>query len=326
MDNKLLVLYYDNGIKQIFHKCFIESGIQCRSWLKNTAAFIVFRLAKEVKKIEKMCGNSLYYYPEDYEGLIILFDTKLPDIYLRMVRQKNPDARIILWYWNEIQSQSRLKLAASLGIDTWSYSPADCKKYDLLYNSQFLFDSVAVRFRSLRDQQEMQGEKSFIFIGREKGRADQIRMISEEIQKCGWGCETEFRSSYISDRPKDKNLKYKIWCHYDEYIDLVLKYRGILDVAYQPNSGLSLRTLESIFFHKKLITTNPLVKAYEFYDENNIYVWGHSDMSLDEFLSRPYRPVPDSICQTYLISSWISRFFTYYGLNAGSSEQLNSGS
>ena len=320
MDNKLLVLYYDNGIKQIFHKCFIESGIQCRSWLKNNAAFAAFSLMTIVKKIRKFCGNSLYYYPENYDGLIILFDTKLSEIYLRTIRQKNPEARIILWYWNEIQHQRLLKFAASLQIDTWSYSPADCKKYDLLYNSQFFFDSAAERYRSLRDQQKMQGKKSFIFIGREKGRAEQIRMISEEIQKCGWACETEFRASYMSDRPKDKRLKYKIWCHYDEYLENVLEYSGILDVAYQPNSGLSLRTLESIFFHKKLITTNPLVKDCDFYDENNIYVWGHSDMSLSEFLSRPYRPVPDSICQPYLISSWASRFFAYYESEAGISQ------
>ena len=312
MDDTALVIYYDNGNKPIFRTCFAESGIPCRSWLKNYTAFLVYSLCEKVNRIGLFFRNYIYAYPEDMEGLIILFDTKLPEFYLRRILEKNPRAQIIVWYWNEVKSEKKLQNQDAF--DIWSYSPADCREYWLIYNSQFYFDSVVKRYRDVREQREMRGERSFIFMGREKGRSDQINAVAEAIKQCGWGCQIDYLSTCKNDRPHKSGNPYTKGFGYDTYVQKVMAYQGILDVAFKENSGLSLRTMESIFFHKKLITNNSLVSTYDFYDENNIYIWGKSGMSLEEFLARPYRPVPDSICNQYLITSWLARFKEYYGM------------
>ena len=311
MDDKTLVIYFDNGDKPIFRDCFNQSGIRCCSWLKNRIAYKIYKQCKDIRFIRKRIEDQwLFSYPENMDGLIILFDTKIPEHYIYKIREKNPNAKIIIWFWNVIDSEGRRRLIK--GFDVWSYSLPDCGKYGLLYNSQFFFDSILERYRDDRNKAKMEGEQKFIFMGREKGRSDIILKIADEIKKCGWDCEINFLATGKSDRPKNKSIQFSPGFKYEEYMEKALKCQGILDAAFDENSGLSLRTMESIFFHKKLITTNSLVSEYEFFDENNIYVWDHSNLSLKEFLSRPYRPVPDSICETYLISSWLSRFKTYY--------------
>ncbi len=310
MDEQTLVIYYDSGTTPVFRKLFSDSGIRCRSWLKNNFSHLLYRISGHVRYVGRLWRNLIYYYPKNRTGLIIIFDTKISIPYISRVRKYNPKAKIILWYWNEISEDNRLIRLSR--IDTWSFSPYDCIEYGLLYNSQFYFDSLAERYRDIREQGEMRGEQSFIFMGREKGRSEQIRSIADEIIKCGWGCKTEYLSTNNFDRFLNEDGKYTPGFGYEKYLEEILKYKGILDVACNDNSGLSLRVFESVFFHKKLITNNPLVTAYDFYDENNIYIWDHSKISLEEFLARPYRPVPDSICRTYLLSSWLARFKAYY--------------
>ncbi len=312
MDNKTLVIYYDNGDKPIFRNCFRESGLRWHSWLKNDISFRLYAFSRRNKWVSRHASNLIYYFPEDTDGLIILFDTKLSRYYLDRIRRKNPRAKIVVWYWNAVDNEDMLNVYKA--VDVWSYSPSDCEKYGLLYNPQFFFDSIAERYRGCRDQGEMRGERSFIFMGRDKGRSEYLRTIADEIKKSGWGCRTDYLSTCKTDRPERKDVLYSSGFPYEKYMETALKYQGILDVVYKENSGLSLRTMESIFFHKKLITTNPAVTSYDFYDENNIYVWGRSDMSPEEFLSRPYRPVPDSICRHYLMTSWLARIKAYYGM------------
>ena len=312
METKTLVLYYDNGNKPIFRKCFNDSGIESRYWLKNDSVFLIDMYFKRFRCIRTILKDLIYYFPEGTDGLIILFDTNLSEPYLDTIRKRNPRAKIVIWFWNEIYNEKMLNHLKKF--DIWSYSPRDCEKYGLIYNPQFFFDSVLDRYRSFRNQEKMQGKQGFIFLGREKGRFDTIQSIADEIKKCGWGCETDYLSTSIYDRPLKMGIKYSPGFQYEVCVEKVLEFQGILDAAYKQNSGLSLRVMESIFFHKKLITTNPLVSVYDFFDENNIYVWGWSKISLEEFLSRPYRPVPDDICKTYLISSWLSRFKAYYGM------------
>ena len=307
-----LTVYYDNGNNPIFRGCFNESGIRCHSWLKNDIAFQIYSRFYHNRRLRRYFQDRIYYYPHNMDGLIILFDTKIPDHYLKMIKIKNPRAKIILWYWNEVNSEN--KVSHPEEFDIWSNSPADCEAYGLHYNPQFFFDSITEQHRDIREQGKMQGKQSFIFMGREKGRSDLISGIAREVEKCGWSCDINYLSTCINDRPRNPADPYSAGFEYDRCIEKILNYQGILDVVYKENSGLSLRPLESIFFHKKLITNNPIVASYDFYDENNMYIWGRSKMSLEEFLSKPYRPVPDRICRRYLVSSWLSRIKTYYGM------------
>lgn len=82
----------------------------------------------------------------------------------------------------------------------------------------------------------------------------------------------------------------------------------LIDVENTKHQGLSFRCFEAIGYSKKLITNNPLVKKYDFYNENNVLVlddnWQSSDVA--QFIKKPYIAHPD-IESYYSFSNWIYR-------------------
>jgi hypothetical protein len=58
-----------------------------------------------------------------------------------------------------------------------------------------------------------------------------------------------------------------------------------------------------------MITNNVQVKNYDFYDDNNIFIWDGKQLDLAEllkFIHSPYRELSDEIKQKYAFSSWLA--------------------
>ena len=86
----------------------------------------------------------------------------------------------------------------------------------------------------------------------------------------------------------------------------VSKSKIILDFANNVHFGISMRTFETIGYKKKLITNNELVKKYDFYNPNNIFVIENDQLDgLEEFLSIPYEDLSNEINTKYSFTNWI---------------------
>lgn len=83
----------------------------------------------------------------------------------------------------------------------------------------------------------------------------------------------------------------------------------ILDFQNSCHKGLSFRTFEAIGYGKKLITNNPLVREYDFYNENNILVIEDNLSDLKDFIKKKYIPLSIEIIEKYSFSKWIERIF-----------------
>lgn len=80
----------------------------------------------------------------------------------------------------------------------------------------------------------------------------------------------------------------------------------ILDFANDIHYGISMRTFEAIGYRKKLITNNPLVKKYDFYNPNNIFVIEDDNIDgLELFISTPYIDLPKEIIVKYSFTNWL---------------------
>lgn len=85
----------------------------------------------------------------------------------------------------------------------------------------------------------------------------------------------------------------------------------MVDFVVGDHQGLSFRVFEALGYHKKLITTNQSVQYYDFYHENNIFIWDGQDLSgLETFLAQPYVFIDESIRQKYSFSHWIHHLFS----------------
>lgn len=81
---------------------------------------------------------------------------------------------------------------------------------------------------------------------------------------------------------------------------------AILDIEHPQQTGLTMRTLETLGARKKLITTNISVCEYDFFDSANICVLDRNDPVVPPgFLEAPYIDVSPAIYQRYRLEGWL---------------------
>lgn len=72
---------------------------------------------------------------------------------------------------------------------------------------------------------------------------------------------------------------------------------------------MTIRTLEALFFGKKLITTNSGIKYFDIYHPDNIFVLdGTENRTIKEFLGSELHEFPQEIVRQYDIEYWIKQF------------------
>lgn len=80
----------------------------------------------------------------------------------------------------------------------------------------------------------------------------------------------------------------------------------ILDIEHPKQSGLTMRTLETLGAEKKLITTNQNVRDYDFFDERNICVIDRQAPLIPaDFLASPYVSIAPEVYGRYRLSGWM---------------------
>lgn len=91
-----------------------------------------------------------------------------------------------------------------------------------------------------------------------------------------------------------------------EIAEVIDKTKVVLDVQHPKQTGLTMRTIEMIGMHKKLITTNQSIKKYNFYNSYNIAVIDRSAFEIPEgFLDKAYQEIEEDIYNKYSLENWI---------------------
>lgn len=100
--------------------------------------------------------------------------------------------------------------------------------------------------------------------------------------------------------------------HSTEIIDFkknyqhIKKTKAVLDLIDDAHTGLSFRVFEAIGFKKKLITNNPEVAKYDFYNPNNIFVIGERNIEdIKDFMQIPFEELPEDIHRKYGFENWL---------------------
>ncbi len=295
-----MIFYYDLRKVPLFHSAFETSGVHQQNQFRSVLAFYVINS----RWIKRLPSSLFYQRPEfrDGDSTIIAFDSYSSPRFLRWLCRKEPGKRIILWCWNMIPDIKWLGRIPPQ-IEVWSYSLTDCRRYGLRYNTQFFFDSLAPEAEFCR-RQSLSFPPKVLFIGREKGRADALGELAAELESAGAKVDLQ-----ISVSPAGRYGAVKeAFTPYEGVIEQVKDADVLLDYAVNPYSGLSLRSMEALFFGKKLITNNREILNADFYHPANIYVLGYDTRSLEEFFLGSTVPVSSEIRDRYLLSNWLKRF------------------
>lgn len=272
----------DKFVRQI-KSCDMQKYYKCKD--KN----ILFRIFRKLDlDIVRIFFGSWKKQIKDYE-YFILFDNYYNGIVSKYIKRKNPNSKIILWFWNPISEYSKSYLLHKNIDEVWTYDKNDAKKYNIKYNSQFYNKEIACP--------KLEIKQDVIFLGMNKGRKDIIG---------------SYNNQFINNQLKTKICiieTSKEAISYNEYLKLVGESNAILDIVMDNVPGLTLRCMESLFFNKKLITNNLDIENYDFYNPNNIFILGKDNMdNIKQFINSPYEPIDEDIVKYYDFEEWLKRF------------------
>lgn len=89
---------------------------------------------------------------------------------------------------------------------------------------------------------------------------------------------------------------------------LLQKTKCIVDIQRNEQKGLSFRPFEALGNEKKLITNNPEIQKYSFFNPNNILIINTSNFSVPkDFFDSPYQEIPGKIYDAFTVESWVKQ-------------------
>ncbi|WP_333626025.1 hypothetical protein [Sphingobacterium siyangense] len=206
--------------------------------------------------------------------------------------------RFIFWYWNPVARVGSPKLLSSVW-ERWSFDKVDCEKYNLNYNNTYYFKKF------ICDVEEREIEYDVSFVGQDKGRLSLLFDIEKQLKLH----EINLYSHVVKDKTSYLDYDYKERIDYNKILEILQVSKVLLDIVQEGQSGLTLRIMEGLFFSKKIITNNIDVVKYDFYDPNNIFIWGVDPIEkLVDFIKGDYVPIKPEVLEAYTVNEWLNNF------------------
>jgi len=194
-------------------------------------------------------------------------------------------ARSYVYDWDHVPAHTDIKKLKEYHTGVYSFQRNDCETYGLSFNSTvYATPPVWPRGEKIR--------YDLVFVGGDKNRLPRIRSIYEACQRQGLRSKFHVRRTPGTQEPNERLEDWEISSQSIPYI-----------------GGYSLRVMEHIFFGKKLVTDNPVIKQSEFYHPDRIFLIGEADIGgLKPWLDLPFAPIAQEIKEYYTFERWIERF------------------
>lgn len=238
----------------------------------------------------------------EYKKYDLLFINR-PDIFsdeqLTLITSKCN--RSIVYYWDSFEKIKGQKETMPFFDKKYSFDKFDCENYNMIKGYNFFFcedNSIAPKY-------------DVFFLGTYDNRYEKLIEIMELIDKQNVNIHATL---FSYDPTLSKKIKYKNLSFIHEIIPFNEAYtfnqntKIILDIQHDSQIGLSFRPYDAIGLKKKLITTNPEIKNYDFYNPNNIFIWDNTTTKIPQsFLDTPYEDIDEEIFNKYKLENWVKK-------------------
>lgn len=240
---------------------------------------------------------------QNYEK-VILFDVFPDSDVVECIEKIAPRTRLIVFYRNPWFNNYYVSAEARKKCEIWSFDQEDCKKYGLKYNHQFYLSAL------LNQKENPYYVSDLFFVGKDKNRLPFLLDIQNQLQVHN----LKMQLYVVGERNVNYSQQAAPFVHHDHLAyEEVLKYNKntncLLELMQENQQGFTLRTVEAMFFNKKLITNNAYLGQCDFYDARNIYIWGQEKRNLIEFLQvgtgATWNP---EIVKRYSFEQWLANF------------------
>lgn len=283
-------------------------------WCKT---FVRFRVKPYFPLLDKYYKN-LFDNVRDhkYEFIIFLRGEFLTINSIRYCRKVFPNTKLILYMWDSLTNYPQVSQLWQYFDKVFTFDRHDYIKYKekgieflpLFYLDKYHFNNIS----------EPSYKYDYSFIGTAHGDRPKI------IKKLLCNCQNDncFAYFYLPSHAvfyynklfiKDYKEVNRNDIHYqvldtDACIKIYTDTKCIIDIESATQTGLTMRTVETLGMQKKLITTNKDIMNYDFYNSNNIYIMDRENPQVDSnFLSKPFESTSSEILNRYSLKSWVEK-------------------
>ncbi|ATD08976.1 hypothetical protein PPIS_a4335 [Pseudoalteromonas piscicida] len=244
----------------------------------------------------------------EIDQVLIINPEATPEWFLKMVSQKK--IKLTIYLWDSIVNKPGSKKLARHADKVWSFDPKDCESYGYHYKPLFYSENFIT---SQKHQYDLS------FIGTLHG--DRYLVVNKVLENL-YGLKT-YKFFYCPSKLMflfHKYISRKWWSVRFSDVDfeplkpaevnsVLASSFAILDVHSPNQSGLTMRTIETLGNGKKMLTTNLNIKEEHFYDETYVKCFDRSnlDQLTPEELEKFVKSKPDKKLDMHSqhIDKWI---------------------
>lgn len=252
-----------------------------------------------------------------YDFIFFIKGESLSPTIVQNLREAHPEAKIVMYYWDSIANNLNAKNLLGCFDKVLSFDKNDSKMMNLKFLPLFYIPQYAELAEKRVEQ-----KYDMMFVGTTHSeRFEFVNAISDQIKKQGGKCFTWFyfpsKLNFYKlklDNPRFRSAKIENFnfkpMTIERLLELYAESRIQIDMQHPKQTGLTMRTIETLGAKKKLITTNFNVKEYDFYrPENVLIVDRYNPIIPKEFLDAPWTEIPEEIYSKYSIRSWLNFIF-----------------
>lgn len=253
----------------------------------------------------------------DYDLILVINGRTLTPSFLQALRAAHPRATVVLYVWDALTLYPQILDLADLCDRRFTFDSADAQAHPefallpLFYAPPYgeigarasttppAYDIVSIctahvnRYALLRDlvpALEERGLRVFSFM-----YLDWLRFAYYRLRSPAFSGAHRREFSF---RPLSAT----------QTLATIANTNAVLDINHEAQTGLTMRTIETVGARRKLITTNPHVTTYSLYDPANVLVIDPTQPDLDaigDFLAHPSRALDDTIYASYSLDHWL---------------------
>ncbi|WP_245785480.1 hypothetical protein [Enterococcus ratti] len=252
---------------------------------------------------------------ERYDYFFVINPVLFPEKFIKKLTKELGDIPKIAYLWDSVATFSQVTSYFDYFDYLYSFDARDCQTYSKLnFLPLFYTDS---------DQNKKKDERYlFSFVG--FGHSMRYSFVNQVKELCEQEQYTYYFKLYLPSMWHFYYYKYKTKtlasAKKNEFIyrqlsqktvsEIAANSKIVLDLELANQSGLTMRTIETHGMKRKLITTNPEVKKYDFYHPTNICVVDRKKPVIPQtFIESDYQDLEEELYKKYQLATWLDQIF-----------------
>lgn len=214
-----------------------------------------------------------------------------------LLKLKNYTDKSIGFFNDSATRCPKINRVASAFDQGFSFEKEDCRKLNLKFATNWIYKENRTNSGSF--------EYQIFNVSSKDKRLPILCKIGSEMKSKNIKHKIMVLDKSKEAKQKDIEFFSKKIC-LEEISKYIEKSKALLDVNREDQMGLTFRIFESIGLEKKLVTTNPDIVNYDFYNPNNILIIDEENPLIPiSFFESDYEKLPQGIYQKYTIKGWI---------------------